>query len=112
MARTRAEGFGPEVIRRVLLGTYSYRRVLRRLLWPGTKGPGSHPGGLARAYEQVDVLVSPTSPTVAFDAGPETSDPLAMYCADICNIPANLAGHPPYPCLSASTRRACPSDSR
>jgi aspartyl-tRNA(Asn)/glutamyl-tRNA(Gln) amidotransferase subunit A len=48
----------------------------------------------ARAYEEVDVLVSPTSPTVAFEAGARVDNPLAMYLSDICTIPSNLAGHP------------------
>ncbi len=48
----------------------------------------------ARAYEQVDVLVSPTSPTVAFPAGEKVDDPLSMYLTDICTNPANLVGHP------------------
>ena len=48
----------------------------------------------ARAYEQVDALVSPTSPTVAFPAGARVDDPLAMYLSDICTIPSNLSGHP------------------
>ena len=48
----------------------------------------------ARAYEQFDVLLSPTSPTVAFELGAKTADPLAMYLSDVCTIPSNLAGHP------------------
>lgn len=95
MARTRAEGFGPEVIRRILLGTYALsagyydafygqaqrvRVALRR--------------EFARAYETVDALVSPTSPTVAFRAGEKVDDPLSMYLTDICTNPANLVGHP------------------
>ena len=47
-----------------------------------------------RAYEQFDVLLSPTSPTVAFELGAKTADPLAMYLCDVCTIPSNLAGHP------------------
>ena len=47
----------------------------------------------ARAYEQFDVLLSPTSPTVAFELGAKTADPLAMYLSDVCTIPTNLAGH-------------------
>jgi aspartyl-tRNA(Asn)/glutamyl-tRNA(Gln) amidotransferase subunit A len=47
----------------------------------------------ARAYEQFDVLLSPTSPTVAFGLGAKTTDPLSMYLSDICTIPTNLAGH-------------------
>ena len=95
MARTRAEGFGPEVTRRILLGTYALsagyfdafygqaqkvRTVLRE--------------EFAAAYTRADVLVSPTSPTVAFELDARTSDPLAMYLSDVCNIPANLSGHP------------------
>lgn len=95
MARTRAEGFGPEVIRRILLGTYAlsagyydafYGKALavRALLQRE----------FADAYRQVDVLVSPTSPTTAFKIGEKATDPLAMYLCDICTIPSNLAGHP------------------
>ena len=47
----------------------------------------------ARAYERFDVLLSPTSPTVAFELGAKTTDPLAMYLSDVCTIPTNLAGH-------------------
>lgn len=95
MARTRAEGFGPEVIRRILLGTYAlsagyydafYGKALqvRSLLQ----------AELAEAYAVADVLVSPTSPTTAFEVGAKAQDPLAMYLCDICTIPSNLAGHP------------------
>jgi aspartyl-tRNA(Asn)/glutamyl-tRNA(Gln) amidotransferase subunit A len=95
MARTRAEGFGPEVIRRVLLGTYSLSAGYYDAFYgQAQRVRAAIQEDFASAYEQVDVLVSPTSPTVAFDAGARTSDPLAMYLSDICNIPANLAGHP------------------
>ena len=95
MAKTRADGFGPEVIRRILLGTYSLsagyydafygqaQRVRAQLIQE-----------TAAAYEKVDVLVSPTSPTVAFKMGERTSNLLAMYLSDICTIPSNLTGHP------------------
>ncbi|MGA7272073.1 MAG: Asp-tRNA(Asn)/Glu-tRNA(Gln) amidotransferase subunit GatA [Acidimicrobiia bacterium] len=95
MARTRAEGFGPEVTRRILLGTYSLsagyfdafygqaQRVRTRLIEETTA-----------AYGLVDVLVAPTSPTVAFELGAKTADPLAMYLSDVCTIPSNLTGHP------------------
>jgi len=95
MARTRAAGFGPEVIRRILLGTYALsagyydafygqaQRVRTRLL-----------AELEDAYRKVDVLVSPTSPTVAFELGERTADPLAMYLSDVCTVPSNLSGHP------------------
>ncbi len=95
MARTRAEGFGPEVIRRILLGTYALsagyydafygqaQRVRARLIDEFTE-----------VYRSVDVVVSPTSPTTAFELGAKTSDPLSMYLSDICTIPSNLTGHP------------------
>lgn len=95
MSRTRAEGFGPEPTRRILLGTYALsagyydafygqaQRVRTRLMRE-----------FEAAFEEVDVLVSPTSPTVAFELGAKTSDPLAMYLSDICTIPSNLTGHP------------------
>lgn len=95
MARTRAEGFGPEVTRRILLGTYA----LSAGYYDAFYGQAQKVRTLlkrefASAYEKVDVLVSPTSPTTAFELDSKTSDPLAMYLSDVCNIPANLAGHP------------------
>ncbi len=48
----------------------------------------------AAAYERFDLLLSPTSPTTAFEIGAKTADPLTMYLSDVCTIPANLAGHP------------------
>jgi aspartyl-tRNA(Asn)/glutamyl-tRNA(Gln) amidotransferase subunit A len=95
MARTRAEGFGPEVTRRILLGTYA----LSAGYYDAFYGQAQKVRTLvkrefAAAYERVDVLVSPTSPTVAFELDAKTSDPLAMYLSDVCNIPANLTGHP------------------
>jgi aspartyl-tRNA(Asn)/glutamyl-tRNA(Gln) amidotransferase subunit A len=94
MARTRAEGFGPEVTRRILLGTYSLSAGYYDAFYgQAQRVRAAIQEDFARAYEQVDVLVSPTSPTVAFEAGAKTSDPLAMYLSDICDIPANLAGH-------------------
>ena len=95
MARTRAEGFGPEVIRRILLGTYA----LSAGYYDAFYGQAQRVRTLLRndferAYEQVDVLVSPTSPTTAFQIGAKTEDPLTMYFADICTIATNLAGDP------------------
>jgi aspartyl-tRNA(Asn)/glutamyl-tRNA(Gln) amidotransferase subunit A len=95
MAATRAEGFGPEVIRRVLLGTYALSAGYYEAFYgQAQKVRAAIAGDYARAYAQVDVLVSPTSPTVAFEAGARVDDPLAMYLSDICTIPSNLAGHP------------------
>jgi aspartyl-tRNA(Asn)/glutamyl-tRNA(Gln) amidotransferase subunit A len=92
---TRAAGFGAEVKRRIMLGTYAlsagyydayYGKALkvRTLIL----------GDFERAYRDVDVLLSPTSPTVAFDLGAKTADPMTMYLNDVCTIPSNLSGHP------------------
>ncbi len=95
MARTRADGFGPEVTRRILLGTYA----LSAGYYDAFYGQAQRVRTLiirdfARAYEEVDLLVSPTSPTTAFALGAKTQDPLAMYMSDVCTIPSNLSGHP------------------
>jgi aspartyl-tRNA(Asn)/glutamyl-tRNA(Gln) amidotransferase subunit A len=94
-ARSRAEGFGDEVQRRILIGTYAlsagyvdafYRKAqqVRTLI----RRDFDH------AFTTVDVLLSPTSPGTAFRFGAHTEDPLAMYLADLLTIPANLAGLP------------------
>ena len=95
MADTRAEGFGPEVIRRILLGTYA----LSAGYFDAFYGQAQRVRSLLQAefeeaYRKVDVLVSPTSPTTAFRLGERTQDPLTMYRSDICTIPSNLSGHP------------------
>ena len=95
MARSRAAGFGPEVIRRVLLGTYA----LSAGYYDAFYGQAQRVRTLVRrdfaaAYDNVDVLVSPTSPTTAFPLGERTDDPIAMYYADVCTIPSNLSGDP------------------
>src|SRR6187397_3113691 len=92
---TRGRGFGAEVKRRIMLGTYALsagyydayylkaqkvRTLVRR--------------ELDDAYERFDLLISPTSPTVAFELGAKTEDPLTMYLSDVCTIPSPLAGHP------------------
>ena len=92
---TRAAGFGDEVKRRVLLGTYAlsagyydayYGKALkiRRLMAQD----------FARAYDRADVLLTPSSPSVAFPFGSKTADPFAMYLCDTYTIPANLTGDP------------------
>lgn len=95
MAKTRAEGFGPETTRRILLGTYA----LSAGYYDAFYGQAQKVRTLVRrdfaaAYEKVDVLVSPTSPTTAFPIGERTADPLSMYYADVCTIASNLAGDP------------------
>jgi aspartyl-tRNA(Asn)/glutamyl-tRNA(Gln) amidotransferase subunit A len=94
-ARTRDAGFGPEVKRRIMLGTYA----LSAGYYDAYYGQAQRVRTLiirdfARAYEDFDVLLSPTSPSVAFPLGAKTADPLSMYLSDICTIPTNLAGHP------------------
>jgi len=92
---TRGAGFGPEVKRRIMLGTFAlasgyydayYRRAqkVRTLIRRDFEA----------AFAEVDVLLSPTSPTVAFRMGERTQDPLAMYLSDVCTIPVSLAGLP------------------
>jgi aspartyl-tRNA(Asn)/glutamyl-tRNA(Gln) amidotransferase subunit A len=95
MMASRAEGFGPEVKRRIMLGTFAlsagyadqfYNQALkvRRLIR----------NEFDSAFKEVDVLIGPTSPTAAFKLGERTDDPLAMYLSDIYTITANLAGIP------------------
>jgi aspartyl-tRNA(Asn)/glutamyl-tRNA(Gln) amidotransferase subunit A len=95
MFRTRGAGFGPEVKRRIMLGTYA----LSAGYYDAYYGQAQKVRTLIiRDYEQAfaayDVLVSPTSPTTAFRIGEKVDDPMAMYLNDIFTIPANLAGVP------------------
>jgi aspartyl-tRNA(Asn)/glutamyl-tRNA(Gln) amidotransferase subunit A len=92
--RTRTAGFGPEVMRRIMLGTYA----LSAGYYDAFYGKAQKVRTLIirdfeAAYERCDVLLSPTSPTTAFELGAK-ADPLAMYLNDVCTIPSNLAGHP------------------
>ena len=94
MSLTRAQGFGPEVKRRIILGTYA----LSSGYYDAYYGSAQQVRTLIRrdfdaAFENVDVLVSPTVPTTAFPLGERVEDPMAMYLADLCTIPANLAGN-------------------
>ncbi len=93
--RTRSEGFGPEVKRRILIGTYALSsgyydayylkaQKLRRLIRDD----------FVNAFDSVDVILGPTSPSTAFPLGEKTSDPISMYLADIFTISTNLAGLP------------------
>ncbi|MBL8778811.1 MAG: Asp-tRNA(Asn)/Glu-tRNA(Gln) amidotransferase subunit GatA [Acidimicrobiales bacterium] len=92
---SRTAGFGAEVKRRIMLGTYA----LSAGYYDAYYGKAQKVRTLilrdfAAAYEQFDLLLSPTSPTTAFPLGEKVSDPLTMYLNDICTIPSNLAGHP------------------
>jgi len=93
--RSRGEGFGAEVKRRIMIGTYALSagyydayylkaQQIRRLI--------SH--DFSEAFKQVDVILTPTAPTTAFKVGEKIDDPIAMYLSDIFTIPANLAGLP------------------
>ena len=95
MIATRTKGFGPEVKRRIMLGTYALSdgyydafyvtaQLVRSLVR----------AAFDRAYTSVDLLLSPTSPTTAFRIGERAADPVEMYRSDICTIPSNLSGDP------------------
>jgi aspartyl-tRNA(Asn)/glutamyl-tRNA(Gln) amidotransferase subunit A len=93
--RTRGAGFGDEVKRRIILGTYA----LSAGYYDAYYGQAQKVRTLVirdyeAAFEQFDLLVSPTSPTVAFRLGEKTQDPLAMYLSDIFTIPSDLSGTP------------------
>jgi aspartyl-tRNA(Asn)/glutamyl-tRNA(Gln) amidotransferase subunit A len=93
-AATRTAGFGEEVKRRIMLGTYA----LSAGYYDAYYGKAQKVRTLiardfASAYERFDLLLSPTSPTTAFEIGAKTADPLTMYLSDVCTIPTNLAGH-------------------
>jgi len=95
MALTREQGFGPEVKRRIILGTYA----LSSGYYDAYYGQAQKVRTLitrefTAAFADVDVLVSPTTPTVAFPIGTRVDDPIAMYAADLCTLPASLAGLP------------------
>jgi aspartyl-tRNA(Asn)/glutamyl-tRNA(Gln) amidotransferase subunit A len=92
---TRTAGFGTEVKRRIMLGTYALSagyydayygkaQKVRTLIIEGFEA----------AYENFDLLLSPTSPTTAFKIGERADDPMAMYLSDVCTVPSNLAGQP------------------
>jgi len=94
-ARTRGEGFGPEVKRRIMIGTYA----LSAGYYDAYYGQAQKARTLVirafdAAYRSFDVLVTPTTPSVAFPFGSKVDDPIEMYLCDLCSIPSNLAGHP------------------
>jgi aspartyl-tRNA(Asn)/glutamyl-tRNA(Gln) amidotransferase subunit A len=94
MALTRAAGFGPEVKRRIMIGTYALSAGYYDAYYnQAQKVRTLIARDLDRAYENVDVLVSPATPTTAFALGEKVDDPLAMYLFDLCTLPLNLAGH-------------------
>ncbi len=95
MAATREAGFGPEVKRRIILGTYALSSGYYDAYYGSAQKVRTLiQQDLNKAFEQVDVLLTPTAPTTAFKIGEKVNDPLAMYLNDIATIPANLAGIP------------------
>jgi aspartyl-tRNA(Asn)/glutamyl-tRNA(Gln) amidotransferase subunit A len=93
--KTRHDGFGAEVKRRVMLGTYAlssgyYDAYYGRAQRVRTKIAQD----FAAAFAQVDYILTPTAPTVAFALGEKTGDPVAMYLSDFCTVPMSLAGIP------------------
>ena len=109
--RTRDEGFGDEPKRRIMLGAYAlsagyYEAFYGQAQKVRTVIAREH----AAAFERFDLLVSPTSPTVAFPLGARTQDPLAMYLSDLLTIPSCMAGLPGLNVpvgLSEGCRSAC-----
>ena len=94
MAVTREAGFGAEAKRRIMLGTYA----LSSGYYDAYYGKAQQVRTLIirdfdNAFSQVDVLISPPTPTTAFDIGERADDPMAMYLADLCTIPSDLAGN-------------------
>ncbi|MGF1480966.1 MAG: Asp-tRNA(Asn)/Glu-tRNA(Gln) amidotransferase subunit GatA [Cyanophyceae cyanobacterium] len=93
--RTRARGFGKEVKRRIMVGTYALSAGYYDAYYlKAQKVRTLIKQDFEAAFEQVDVLVCPTSPATAFKAGEKTNDPLSMYLLDLMTIPVNLAGLP------------------
>ena len=95
MRATRAAGFGPEVKRRIMLGTYA----LSAGYYDAYYGQAQKVRTLIinafnDAYRHADVLLGATTPTTAFPLGAKVDDPMAMYLSDVCTVPSNLAGHP------------------
>jgi aspartyl-tRNA(Asn)/glutamyl-tRNA(Gln) amidotransferase subunit A len=107
--RTRSNGFGPEVKRRIMIGTYAlssgyYEAYYGRAMRVRTLIKQDYD----RAFEKVDALLSPVSPTPAFKIGEKTTDPLSMYLSDIYTVTANLAGIPSLSLPCGFTREGLP----
>lgn len=95
MFNTRGEGFGPEVKRRIMLGTYVLSAGYYEAFYlKALKFRNLIADDFKKAFERFDVLISPTSPILPFKLGEKISNPLEMYLSDICTIPVNLAGIP------------------
>ena len=107
--RTRRQGFGAEVKRRIMLGTYVLSAGYYDAYYlKGLKVRTLVRGDFDRAFEQVDVIVTPTSPTAAFRFGEKADDPLSMYLSDIFTVTINLAGLPGISIPCGLTRERLP----
>jgi aspartyl-tRNA(Asn)/glutamyl-tRNA(Gln) amidotransferase subunit A len=107
--KTRAEGFGAEVKRRIMLGTYALSAGYYDAYYlRAQKVRALIHDDFARAFQEVDAVVSPTSPTAAFKLGEKVEDPLAMYLNDIYTVPTNLAGLPGISVPCGFTRAGLP----
>ena len=107
---SRGQGFGPEVKRRIMLGTYA----LSAGYYDAYYGQAQKVRTLIKrdfeqAFEQVDLIAAPATPTTAFRFGEHSDDPLAMYLEDIFTLPANLAGIPGLALPAGFDQRACRS---
>jgi aspartyl-tRNA(Asn)/glutamyl-tRNA(Gln) amidotransferase subunit A len=92
---TRTAGFGAEVKRRIMLGTYALSAGYYDAYYAQAQRVRTLViGAFERAYASVDVLIGATAPTTAFALGDKVDDPMAMYMNDVCTIPSNLSGHP------------------
>jgi aspartyl-tRNA(Asn)/glutamyl-tRNA(Gln) amidotransferase subunit A len=92
---TRSAGFGAEVKRRIMLGTYALSAGYKDAYYDqALRVRTKIIEGFDRAYRRCDVLLGPTAPSTAFSIGAKSSNPMSMYLSDVCTIPSNLAGHP------------------
>jgi len=106
---TRDAGFGPEVKRRILLGTFALSAGYAAAFYGRAQRARTLIAqDFARAFESVDLLVTPTSPEPAFELGARRDDPLAMYLADACTLPASLAGVPALSLPAGATAAGLP----
>jgi aspartyl-tRNA(Asn)/glutamyl-tRNA(Gln) amidotransferase subunit A len=113
MAATREAGFGPEVKRRIILGTYALSSGYYDAYYGSAQKVRTLiQQDLEKAFAAADVLISPTAPTTAFKFGEKLDDPLAMYLNDIATIPANLAGIPGISVPNGLAENDLPSDCR
>ena len=105
---TRAAGFGPEVKRRIMLGTYALSSgFYDAYYWSAQKVRTLIAQDFAAAFEDFDLLLTPTSPTVAFELGARAADPFSMYMSDYCTVPMSLAG---IPAISIPAGLAAPGE--